>query len=123
MRYLDLMNHAYLRLGDTGSHSNKERRSSSRGVHEASMRRQNDDPSTFLLVLLHREVPWPAEEQPIPTRHCARHSIEGHHTYTGLLHSGFFSRDDVIVKGFIILRALPPSAYESVSRTAFLPHF
>ena len=34
-----------------------------------------------------------------------------------------FARAYVIVEGFINLRALPPSAYESINWTAFLPHF
>ncbi len=33
------------------------------------------------------------------------------------------SRSFVIIEGFINLRALPPSAYESVDWSAFLPHF
>ncbi|CAF9936356.1 hypothetical protein IMSHALPRED_010732 [Imshaugia aleurites] len=34
-----------------------------------------------------------------------------------------FARGFIIIEGFINLRALPPSAYESVNWTAFLPHF
>jgi hypothetical protein len=34
-----------------------------------------------------------------------------------------FARAYVIVGGFVNLRALPPSAYESINWTAFLPHF
>ena len=33
------------------------------------------------------------------------------------------SRGFIIIEGFINLRALPPSAYESVNWSAFLPHF